>query len=157
MSKIDFFFDVAIRTAQESKYVGTRVGCVITQESRIVSIGCNGFAPSMDDSQVNDLSREDKLRLAIHAEENAILNAARNGINLAGSNAWVTHKPCIACYSRLKAAGIKDVCYLENHLFEAAWCDDHDHLYRMVDGPRLFPSEIKDRLSYSTIDRYMKA
>jgi dCMP deaminase len=54
----------------------------------------------------------------IHAEQNAICNAAKNGISLKGCSAFVTHSPCQACTKLLIMCGIEKVFYLEPYRME---------------------------------------
>lgn len=104
-----------IRIAEEvktwSKDPDKKVGCVLVRDNRDISKGYNGLPKGISD----DLSRlKDpyfKGKVIIHAEENAILNAARYGVNTEGSTAYVTFHPCASCASKLIQAGIvKIIC-----------------------------------------------
>lgn len=88
------------------------VGCVIVQDKRIVTTGYNGHikgAPHV--SKVEDGHEQ----MTIHAEQNAIADAAARGIKVAGSIAYMTHYPCINCAKNLIAAGVKQVIYVEDY------------------------------------------
>lgn len=112
LSKWDWRF---IKLAEEvktwSKDPRKQVGCVLAVGKRDISRGYNGFPEGLSD----DLSRlRDpffKGKVIIHAEVNAILNAAKFGVPTAGSTAYVTYHPCASCASQLIQAGIvKLVC-----------------------------------------------
>lgn len=116
----DYPMQVALLAAKNSRYEGTQVGCVISNQGMIISTGWNGNAPLFDDEFINSLPREEKLEFVLHAEENAILNAANLGISLQGCDAYITHYPCASCLSKLAKVGIINVYYLE--ILEA-WCN----------------------------------
>ena len=86
-----------------------QVGCVITKDNRVLCTGYNGHVPGAPHtSQVVDNHEQ----MTIHAEINAICHAAKDGISLSGSKAYVTHYPCINCAKSLIASGINEVVYL---------------------------------------------
>jgi dCMP deaminase len=104
-----------IRIAEEvrlwSKDPGTKVGCVLVNERRILSTGYNGFPATISDDLERYIDREYKLSVTVHAEANAILNAAKNGTKVEGSILYVTFPPCSQCASAIIQAGVaKVVC-----------------------------------------------
>jgi dCMP deaminase len=104
-----------IRIAEEvclwSKDPGTQVGCVLVNERRILSTGYNGFPQTISDDLERYQDREYKLSVTVHAEANAILNAAKNGTKVEGSTLYVTFPPCSQCASAVIQAGVaKVVC-----------------------------------------------
>ncbi len=104
-----------IRIAEEvrlwSKDPGTKVGCVLVNDRRILSTGYNGFPHLVEDSIERYIDREYKLSVTVHAEKNAILNAAKNGTKVEGSTLYVTFPPCSQCASATIQAGVaKVVC-----------------------------------------------
>jgi dCMP deaminase len=104
-----------IRIAEEvrlwSKDPGTKVGCVLVNDRRILSTGYNGFPQLVEDSIERYIDREYKLSVTVHAEKNAILNAAKNGTKVEGSTLYVTFPPCSQCASAVIQAGVaKVVC-----------------------------------------------
>jgi len=112
LTKWDFRF---IRIAQEvsswSHDPGTKVGCVLVLEKRILSVGFNGFPQNLSDSLELYKDREYKLAVTVHAEANAILNAAKNGAKTQSCTAYVTFPPCSQCAAALIQAGVtKVVC-----------------------------------------------
>ncbi len=104
-----------LRIAEEvrlwSKDPGTKVGCVLVNERRILSTGYNGFPQLIEDSLERYIDRNYKLSITVHAEKNAILNAAKNGTKVEGSTLYVTFPPCSQCASAVIQAGVaKVVC-----------------------------------------------
>ncbi len=112
LSKWDSRF---LRIAEEvrlwSKDPGTKVGCVLVNERRIISTGYNGFPQTISDDLERYIDRDFKLSITVHAEKNAILNAAKNGTKVEGSTLYVTFPPCSQCASAVIQAGVaKVVC-----------------------------------------------
>ena len=101
------FLRIAEEVKHWSKDVGTTVGCVLVRDRRILATGFNGFPQNLSDSLARYHDREFKLAAVIHAEKNAIINAARNGAQLEGSTAYVTFPPCSQCAAALVQAGVK--------------------------------------------------
>jgi dCMP deaminase len=102
-----------LRIAEEvrlwSKDPGTKVGCVLVNERRILSTGYNGFPATISDDLERYIDREYKLSVTVHAEKNAILNAAKNGTKVQGSTLYVTFPPCSQCASAIIQAGVAQI------------------------------------------------
>ena len=81
----------------------------MVKNRRILSTGYNGFPQNISDQHLFTGDREYKLAVTIHAEANAILNAAKNGASTDGSTAYVTFPPCSNCASALIQAGVAEV------------------------------------------------
>jgi len=96
----------ALTAARKSKDPRCRVGAVIVCDDLILSTGFNGFARQLFDDPKLLADAEEKLRLICHAEQNAIHNAARLGVSLAGATIYVTKFPCLACCNAIIQAGI---------------------------------------------------
>ena len=80
-------------------------------DRRILSTGYNGFPHTISDDLERYIDREYKLSVTVHAEKNAILNAAKNGTKVEGSTLYVTFPPCSQCASAVIQAGVaKVVC-----------------------------------------------
>jgi len=106
------FIALAQHTALWSKDPSTQVGCVIVGPDReIRSTGFNGFPRGIHDccDKLND--RAQKYPLICHAEENAIMHAARIGVSLKGCWAYVTMFPCTRCARGLIQAGVSTILY----------------------------------------------
>lgn len=108
----DYFMSIAILASTRSPCHRLKVGCVIVRDNRILSTGYNGFLPGKPHESI---VLNDHEQATVHAEQNAICHAARNGININKSQAYITHYPCINCYKLLAAAGISDIFYLNDY------------------------------------------
>ncbi len=114
------FLGLALKHAQMSKDPSTKVGSVIVGPDReIRSAGFNGFPRGVHDTPERLNNREEKLRLIVHGEMNAVLAAARVGIPLKGctlylvatdntGNVW-GGAPCVRCSVEMIQAGITEI------------------------------------------------
>jgi dCMP deaminase len=119
------FIELAKHISNWSKDPSTKVGCVVVGEDReIRSTGFNGFPRGIEDDDERLLDREKKYLLICHAEENAIMHAARTGVSLKGSTAYVTWPPCSRCARSLIQSGIKEIIYPEPGEIPERWIDD---------------------------------
>ena len=119
------YISLAEYISQWSKDPSTKVGAVLFRtDGSIISMGYNGFPRGMSDDPALLADREIKLKMTIHAEENAILAAVRNGSSVEGACVAVTHHPCSRCAAKLSQAGIRRVYYRPDAAFEERWADD---------------------------------
>ena len=119
------FVKLAMHIANWSKDPSTKVGCVVVGEDReIRSTGFNGFPRGIKDDEERLLDREQKYPLICHAEENAIMHAARIGVSLKGTMAYVTWPPCSRCSRSLIQAGVSEVIYPSNVQIPDRWQSD---------------------------------
>ena len=106
----EYFMATAFLIATRSACQRLNVGCVIvskgTHKNRIIAAGYNGFLPGAPHISRVDNDHEQS---TIHAEQNAISDAARRGVSLLGSTSYITHFPCIICAKLLIAAGINEI------------------------------------------------
>lgn len=106
----ELFMEVAHTVAKKSKDRSTKVGCVIVgPDNEPRSFGWNGFARGVEDDFDWRHERPEKYDWVIHAEANAVANAARVGIPLKGCRAYVTHMCCKNCADILIQSGICEV------------------------------------------------
>ena len=111
------FMNLATDLASRSHCVKAQVGAVLTKDTRIISIGYNGPPAGTHncDEEWPDTGcpRDSKnsCSLALHAEENAILYAVKNGMSLDGTTLYLTLSPCISCARIIYSSGIKKVWY----------------------------------------------
>jgi len=108
----EYFMATAFLMSSRSPCERLHVGCVMVtaghQKNRIIAAGYNGFLPgSPHVSRVRDGHEQ----ATVHAEQNAISDAARRGVSLDGAIAYITHYPCINCAKIIAAAGISAVKY----------------------------------------------
>ena len=119
------FLDLATHISEWSKDPSTKVGCVVVGPDReIRSTGFNGFPRGILDSDDRLTDRDLKYPLICHAEENAIMHAARIGISLKDCTAYVTWPPCSRCARSLIQAGVKEVVYPEDCEIPERWEED---------------------------------
>jgi dCMP deaminase len=119
------FLLLARHIAQWSKDPSTKVGCVVVGPDReIRSTGFNGFPRGIQDSLERLHDRERKYPLVCHAEENAIMHAARIGVALKGCVAYVTWPPCTRCARSLVQAGISEIAYPAGLEIPERWQED---------------------------------
>lgn len=107
-----YFMATALLMSTRSSCERLHVGCVIVsggdQKNRIIAAGYNGFLPGAPhESRVRDGHEQ----ATVHAEQNAISDAARRGVSLEGATVYITHFPCINCAKILAAAGIRAIKY----------------------------------------------
>lgn len=101
------FLRIAHEVMTWSKDPGTTVGCVLVKDKRIIATGYNGFPANLSDALPLYKDRDYKLAITIHAEKNALFNAAKNGAYTEGCSAYVTFPPCSQCAAALIQAGVK--------------------------------------------------
>jgi dCMP deaminase len=117
----DIFMELAINLAKRSHCVKAQVGAVLTSETRIISIGYNGPPSGThncdEEFEYEGCPRDSKgsCSLALHAEQNAILYAAKNGGKIDGATLYVTLSPCISCARVIYSMKIKKVFYLNSY------------------------------------------
>ena len=118
-----YFFNLVDAVALKSKDPSSQIGAVIVnpESNAILSTGWNGFPRGVGDSIIRYEDRDTKYKLIVHAEQNAILNAARNGIKLEGSMLYVSFHPCHVCAASIIQCGIKEVKYKYNKEVEKRW------------------------------------
>ena len=121
------FIELARHISGWSKDPSTKVGCVVVGEDReISSTGFNGFPRGINDDAERLADREKKYPLICHAEENAIMHAARIGVSLKDSTAYVTWPPCSRCARSLIQAGIREVVYSSSEEIPERWIEDFE-------------------------------
>tara|TARA_B110000444_G_scaffold11420_1_gene9772 strand:- start:25108 stop:25545 length:438 start_codon:yes stop_codon:yes gene_type:complete len=121
------FIELARHISGWSKDPSTKVGCVVVGEDReIRSTGFNGFPRGINDDAERLADREKKYPLICHAEENAIMHAARIGVSLKDSTAYVTWPPCSRCARSLIQAGIREVVYSSSEEIPERWIEDFE-------------------------------
>lgn len=100
----------AVTASSHSKDPRTKVGAAIVDHRGVVrTTGWNGFPRGVDDDPSRYADREIKLKLVVHAEANAIANAAAVGVPLEGCGLVVTKFPCHECAKLIIQSGIKKV------------------------------------------------
>jgi dCMP deaminase len=120
-----YFLLIALAARTRADCLGRRVGAVITREGRVVSTGYNGTPfgmPNCSEGGCHRCSQHDTgsalrggaydICVCVHAEQNAILTAARFGQQTLGASMTSTTQPCFGCLKEMLQAGITEVRYL---------------------------------------------
>lgn len=119
----EIFMNLASDLAKRSHCVKNQVGAVLTKDTRIISIGYNGPPAEThncdEEWPLEGCPRDSRnsCSLALHAEENAILYAIKNGTQIQGATLYTTLSPCIACARLILSSGITTVYF--NHSYAA--------------------------------------
>ena len=117
----DIYMDLAVNLAARSHCVKMHVGAVLTKDTRIISLGYNGPPAGThncdEEWPETGCPRDSKggCSLALHAEQNAILYAAKNNVQMQGATIYVTLSPCLACAKALFSLGIKKVIFKDSY------------------------------------------
>ena len=109
-----YFMTVAQVVAARSTCDRKHVGAVIVRERTILSTGYNGSIrgmPHCDD--IGHVIEGGHCVATIHAEANAIVQAARNGVRIEGAEIYITASPCWSCFKMIANAGIVAIYYGE--------------------------------------------
>ena len=115
------FINIAFEIATASKCVSKQVGAVIVKNGRILSTGYNGTPSGYIncceywDNTYTSKHHEWSKTYEIHAEMNAIIWAAREGISIKDATIYVTLEPCSECSKNLIASGIKKIVYAKEY------------------------------------------
>ncbi len=127
------FLELAKHISKWSKDPSTKVGCVVVGEDReIRSTGFNGFPRGIADDSDRLEDREQKYPLICHAEENAIMHAARIGVSLKGNTAYISWPPCSRCARSLIQAGVNEVVFPAGVDVPKRWRPDFDIAIAMM-------------------------
>jgi len=127
----EYFLKMAFLVAERSTCLRHHVGAIIIQDRHVLTTGYNGAARKIDDclklgclrNQLNIPSGErHEICRAIHAEQNAIIQAGVHGVTIDGGTIYCTHSPCIICAKMIVNAGIKRV----------VTCGDYPDDYNLV-------------------------
>ncbi|MGV9103296.1 MAG: deoxycytidylate deaminase [Promethearchaeia archaeon] len=128
-SKDTYFCEIADLVSSRSTCLRNKVGAVLVKESQILSTGYNGAPKGLphckevgcirDELNVPPGERHELCR-GLHAEQNAIIQAAYHGVSVKGAKLYVTTKPCSICTKMLINAGITEIIYIEPYEDELA-------------------------------------
>lgn len=111
-----YFTQIAQAVATRSTCDRAHVGAVLVREKRILATGFNGSPKGLEHcDEAGHLMVEGHCVRTIHAETNAIIQAALHGVSTKGATCYVTHYPCIHCTKTLINAGIKKVVYAQGY------------------------------------------
>lgn len=120
----EYFMEIARLVATRSTCQRRQVGAVLVRDKRILSTGYNGVPSGMEHCDAVGCLRESlgipsgerhELCRGVHAEQNAIIQAAKHGISIDGATLYCTHSPCLICAKMLVQAGIRKAFYAEGY------------------------------------------
>lgn len=119
-----YFMDLARLVARRSTCLRRAVGAIIVKEHRILSTGYNG-APSgishcsqagcLRETMNIESGQRHELCRGIHAEQNAVIQAAYHGVAIRGGSLYCTNLPCAICTKMLINSGMAEICYNEGY------------------------------------------
>jgi len=152
-----YFMGIAIAVRERADCRGQKVGAAIVFEDRIISTGYNGTPEKMvncsDGGCVRCANRGKTyasgtaydLCICVHAEQNAILSAARFGISVQGATLYTTTQPCFGCLKEMLQAKIRQVYYI--HPWMSKRTPDQEQQYKLLMGKfeyGVIPLEMED-------------
>tara|TARA_B100000768_G_C11280089_1_gene378058 strand:- start:2578 stop:2982 length:405 start_codon:yes stop_codon:yes gene_type:complete len=108
----EYFKEICLVTKKRSPCERLQVGCILVKDNRIISQGYNGFLPGCEHLSI---VRDNHEQATIHAEQNAIADCAKRGVQCKDSIAYITHYPCIICTRILLASGISKIKYINDY------------------------------------------
>ncbi len=142
----DYFMEIARAVSGRATCLRRRVGAVVVRDKRILATGYNG-APSglahcvdvgcLREKRGVASGERHELCRGLHAEQNALLQAALYGISLSGASLYSTHRPCALCAKMIINAGIREVFFdagYPDELAEELFREAGVRLYRTVSG-----------------------
>lgn len=116
----EYFITLAFEVSKRSTCLRRAVGAVIVKDRRILATGYNGVPSGLRHCEETGCLRQQlgvpsgqrhEICRGLHAEQNAIIQAARYGIDIEGSSIYITTEPCSVCAKMLINAGIKEVVF----------------------------------------------
>ena len=119
-----YFMDMAKLAARRSSCLRRAVGAVLVKDRRLLATGYNGVPSGVTHCEVVGCLRErlkvpsgerHELCRGLHAEQNAIIQAAYHGSAVNGAEVYVTLQPCVTCAKTLINAGVRRIIYLEGY------------------------------------------
>jgi dCMP deaminase len=115
---------ITMMVAKRSTCMRRRVGAIVVKDRRILATGYNGAPAGLRHCEEVGCLRADtsvpsgvrhELCRGLHAEQNAIIQAAYHGISICDSTLYCTNKPCVICSKMIINAGIREICYAEGY------------------------------------------
>ena len=119
-----YFMDMAKLAARRSSCLRRAVGAVLVKDRRLLATGYNGVPSGVTHCEVTGCLREKlgvpsgerhELCRGLHAEQNAIIQAAFHGVSIRDAVLYCTNLPCIICAKMLINAGVRRIVYLEGY------------------------------------------
>lgn len=116
LSWTDYFMANAELISKRSTCDRAFVGAVLVKKNRIIATGYNGGVSDTDNcDEVGHRMEDGHCIRTVHAEMNALIQCAKEGISTDGTEIYVTHFPCLNCTKALLQAGITKITYRANY------------------------------------------
>ena len=110
----EYFMAIALQVATRATCDRKHVGAVIVRDRTILSTGYNGSIRGLDHcSDAGHMMEDGHCVRTVHAEANAIVQAARNGVRIENASIYVTASPCWDCFKLIANSGIDRICFGE--------------------------------------------
>lgn len=110
----EYFMNIARQVATRATCDRKHVGAVIVRDKTILSTGYNGSIRGLPHcSDAGHLMEDGHCVRTVHAEANAICQAARNGVRIEGADIYTTASPCWSCFRLIANSSIRRICYGE--------------------------------------------
>jgi dCMP deaminase len=133
----EYFMRIAMAVRSRANCTGRRVGAIVVRERRILSTGYNGTPTAMINCldggchrcahpEAYPTGEAYDVCICVHAEQNALLAAARFGVAVEDCTVYTTLQPCFGCLKELLQASVREVCYLAP--WESRFRDQYDAL-----------------------------
>ena len=121
----EYFMNIAKVVSSRSTCDRKFVGAVIVRDKTILSTGYNGSIRKLEHcSEAGHMMENDHCVATIHAEANAIIQAAKNGVCIDGATIYTTASPCWPCFKLIANSGIRRACfgefYRDKRIFDVA-------------------------------------
>lgn len=116
----EYFMEIAEVVKKRSTCTRRQVGAILVKDKQILTTGYNGSPKNLDHCDKTGCKRQElnipsgqrhELCRALHAEQNAIIQAAHNGVGINGATLYVTTRPCVLCAKMCINAGISRIIY----------------------------------------------
>ncbi len=120
----EYFLQLARQAATRSTCLRRQVGALLVRDKRVLAMGYNGaprgVAHCLDTGCLREQlgipsGERQELCRAIHAEQNAIIQAAVHGVAIEGATLYCTHQPCVLCAKMLINCGVREIHYLDGY------------------------------------------
>lgn len=112
----EYFMNIALAAASRATCPRKHVGAVIVLDKTILSTGYNGSVrgqPHCDEEGIGCMMEDGHCVRTVHAEANAIIQAAKNGVRIDGGSLYTTASPCWWCFKLIANSGLKRIVYGE--------------------------------------------
>lgn len=128
----EYYLTIAYVVAQRSFDPSSKCGCaLVSKDNRILSTGYNGPIKGSIDSKI-PLTRPEKYKHMIHAEENSLLAYSGSYQDIQGATAYITARPCSTCLRMLCNKGITRIVYSTANVTKLVDQEDMDAQYIMI-------------------------